>query len=177
MSNLYETCQKVQLLFDNRIAARRDWLALDPYAAPDDPAGRTACLLLPTEHNPGLAAFIEANEAEEILADGVLERYPLDRHEDLLKHWVSRLRSQGSLTIVGIDARHSTLRYNTAGDGMEAWNKALLSVTANGMPTCSLISADWVSTLFAKVGLKVTRMEYQMWADAVYFRITGVREV
>jgi hypothetical protein len=87
---------KVNLLLDSPSGALPGHLNLDPLAPAGD-ASRTPCD--PTDLSP----YVDAGEAQELLAHDVLDHVQLPRADAVLAHWASRLAHGGTLTVSCVD--------------------------------------------------------------------------
>lgn len=88
---------KINLLFNNPYDVRSGYLNIDPYAGPNDQAGR-----IPGDIN-NLDDLVSAGEATEVVALDILDKFPRQYVDQILTHWLSRLAHGGRLTISVID--------------------------------------------------------------------------
>jgi hypothetical protein len=88
---------KVNLLLDNPGDIRSGYRNIDPFA--NDIDIRVSGTL------DNLSDHVEANEAEEIVANDILDTFPLSDADRVLDNWLSRLAHGGKLTISVVDLR------------------------------------------------------------------------
>lgn len=86
---------KINLLINNPKGCRQGYLNIDPLA----PMGAEAVKGDPTK----LDDFVCENEATEILALEILDKFSPDKVDNILDHWLSRLAHKGRLTISVVD--------------------------------------------------------------------------
>lgn len=88
---------KINLLLNSK-AVRSGYTNLDPLAPPGDPDRIPGTLT-------NLDDFVEDAEATEIVALDVIDFVPSTDTNDVLAHWIRKLRHGGILTIGGVDLR------------------------------------------------------------------------
>lgn len=90
---------RLNLLYDNAADCRSGYLNVDPAAPAASPDARVRCEL----HD--LSALVDANEAEELVAMDILDRYTPDDVDRVLNHWLSRLSHGATITVGVVDVR------------------------------------------------------------------------
>lgn len=88
---------KINLLYNNPYDVRSGYINIDPFAQMGDPAGRISGDL------NNLEDLVCANEATEIVAHDLLDKFPAEYVDQILDHWLSRLAHKGKLTVSVID--------------------------------------------------------------------------
>jgi len=84
---------KLNLLWGT--APRNGYINVDPFGFGDEEK------VLGELHN--LDDVVDDNEAEEIIAEDVIDYLPRDKVIDTIKHWISKLCHGGTLIIGGVD--------------------------------------------------------------------------
>ncbi len=92
---------KVNLLLRNPDDIRSGYLNIDGIATADEckADGRIAARVDNLEHT------VDANELEELVAMDVLDYFPMKEADEILNHWLSRLKHGGRLTVGVVDLR------------------------------------------------------------------------
>ena len=88
---------KINLLLDDPGAVRSGYLNVDPCAPDGDVRVRGDVA--------DLGPLVDAGEATEVVALGVLDHLPGHAADGVLRHWLSRLAHGGRLTVGVTDAR------------------------------------------------------------------------
>lgn len=88
---------KINLLL-NDASPRSGHTNIDPLAPPNDPLRKVGDFGNLDEH-------VEAAECDEFIATDILDFIQADQLDDVLNHWVSKIRHGGTLTIGGLDLR------------------------------------------------------------------------
>jgi hypothetical protein len=137
---------KVNLLIDNPDEALSGYVNLDPYAKPDDKT-RTRCEAL-----GDLSSIVDDGEAEEIVARDIVEYFRQVDVDQILNHWLGKLRRGGTLTITFVDIRDVTKGYLNGSLSVEDYN-----ILVHGTQTrdwdykkSSFCLLDFVATVEAK---------------------------
>lgn len=87
---------KVNILLNNPAEIRSGFLNIDPFA-PDGDKDRVKC------DPAALGPLVDAAEASEVVALGIIDYLPLAQSDGVLTHWVSRLAHGGKLSISCVD--------------------------------------------------------------------------
>ncbi len=83
---------KLNILLNATCDVRAGYINVDPFA-PDGDKDRI-------KGDPAaLGPIVDAAEAEEIIALGILDYLPFGKVEEVVKHWISRLAHGGKLTV------------------------------------------------------------------------------
>ena len=90
---------KINLLLNNPKDIRSGYINVDPFAILDDPFGRQN-----GEPN-NLDFLVDNNEATEIIAHDILDRYTNQEVNEILDHWLTKLAHGGELVISMVDIR------------------------------------------------------------------------
>lgn len=105
--------------------------------------------------------ILSDGEADEIIADSILEYFPYEQLTNILSNWIKKLSLTGSIIIVGCDLKELSRLYTfgklndeqyynlTYGKQKESWEIKKSGSHLNEM--CSVLS---------KFGLQVVRKEY-----------------
>ena len=103
----------------------------------------------------GLSLVCEANEATEIVADDVLDRFPSDRVDDVLSGWLSRLAHGGELHLSFVDARPVCRAFYEDRLDLGALNALLHD--CGPWPRRCLLSIDLVCAVLENQGYRLLR--------------------
>lgn len=92
---------KVNLLLNNPGDIRSGYINIDGAASVEEcqQDGRVSGRLDNLEHT------IDANELDELVAMGILDHFPMKQADEVLDHWLSRLKHGGILTVSVTDLR------------------------------------------------------------------------
>lgn len=109
---------RLNLLSNCPGGVRSGYVNVDPHAPEGDPHGRVACPL-------DSLSLCETNEASEIIAAGVLDRFPTHQVDAVLDHWISRLAHGGVLTVSVGDAREAARNFLSGFWNLDSFNAAV----------------------------------------------------
>jgi hypothetical protein len=84
------------LLADN--SPRSGYTNIDPLAPPNDPLRKVGDFGDLNEH-------VDNAECDELVANDVLDFLPAHQIDEVLNHWVSKIRHGGTITVGGLDLR------------------------------------------------------------------------
>jgi len=139
---------KVNLLVNQPGDVRSGYLNIDPAAPADCQDGRV-------HGDLSKLSLVEANEATELVAHGILDRYSVQDADTVLDQWIGKLAHGGTLSISVVDIREvaRAVLYGT-----------ILLEDANALlhagKQCSLTMGRLVDVLQSK-GLKIVRKHIQ----------------
>jgi len=88
---------KINMCFDNKNLILQDYKNIDPFALPNDKFGRISC------HPDNLNLIVNDGQAEEIIANMVLNYISHKKLYSVLKTWSNKLSHNGTLEIFYID--------------------------------------------------------------------------
>jgi hypothetical protein len=88
---------KINLLL-NDASPRSQFLNIDPLAPPNDPLRVVGDFGDLNEH-------VDNAECDELIATDILDFLPASQIDDVLNHWVSKIRHGGTITVGGLDLR------------------------------------------------------------------------
>lgn len=88
---------KINMSFDNKNLILQDYQNIDPFALPNDKLGRINC------HPDNLNLIVNDGQAEEIIANMVLNYVSHKKLYSVLKTWSNKLSHNGTLEIFYVD--------------------------------------------------------------------------
>jgi hypothetical protein len=142
---------KLNLLVDDPAGVKPGYLNLDPFAPEPCSDGRVRGAL----HQ--LHEHADGGEAAEVLALGVLEFFPAEAADKVLRHWVSKLAHGGTITLSCWDARELCRGYLAGTLSHDQFNGALHGAPSEQPPKTRLccLTAQGLSAALEGLGLRV----------------------
>lgn len=101
---------------------------------------------------------LENNCCTEIIADNILDYIPLNKLQETLTHYTSKLRLNGTLIVGGIESKELIKQYNNGAISMPDFNR-LVYGEQNHPWTFKryLASLNQICHILSSLGLKVTK--------------------
>ncbi len=164
---------RAKLLVNNPKGVDFTYMNFDPFASADDAHGRTYCQLFPFSYahpqtsqqmsDPGLGRFIEAGEALEIFAPGIIPTIPRDKLPGVFAHWKSRLSfgpevSQKGILRLAFDDAEKLLSFQTYLHTKDIWDT--LSSRIYQRDFVSLYSCNEVISMLKACGMEIQSVLY-----------------
>jgi hypothetical protein len=135
---------KINLTLESS-SSRSGYVNINPLASPDDPNFIRANV-------NELSIYVDDGEAEEIVALDLIDFVPIQEKENIVRHWLSKLALDGTLTIGGNDLGQITKAYTF---NQLDLNQAAELLYGSQIPRSGLVTCAQMRVILEGGGLKI----------------------